>query len=301
MGTITSQCILLLQPSVSPRLLLFFLFCELSAIETLYAETLSFSFPVLWTGTVGSLVAGLFTSLGALLIFVRPSWSRRAQVQMLAFAAGIMLAASLFSLLLPAFEITLEQRGEFGRAIVEVAGGTTFGALVIWLLNSWIPHEHFIKGPEGRARFDLGRHWLFIVAITLHNFPEGMSVGVAFGGGVEQGIPVMLGIGIQNLPEGLAVAAALIADGFPRSRAFFIATLTGLVEPVGGFIGAFAVSFSGILLPLGLSFAGGAMLFVIFAEIVPETHGKRASSRGLATLSLLVGFVLMSALDLAFG
>ncbi len=250
-------------------------------------------------GFLGSLVAGLCTGVGALLIFLRSEWSERSQALMLAFAAGVMLAASIFSLILPAVEIVSARgRGPVESAL-EVSAGLLLGAMTVWLFNLVIPHEHFVKGPEGRPTIHLGKNWLFILAITLHNIPEGMSVGISFGGGLESGIPMTLGIGIQNFPEGLAVAAALISDGFSRQRAFWIATLTGLIEPIGGIVGAVAINFSQSLLPWGLSFAGGAMLYVIFAEILPETH--RGGVERATTLSLAIGFVIMMLLDVSLG
>ncbi len=208
-----------------------------------------------------------------------------------------MLAATVFSLLVPAIDLASESSGNKGFGAFVAGAGLLLGVVVIWSMNHLIPHEHFIKGPEGRATFNLVRNWLFILAITLHNFPEGMSVGISFAGGLETGLPVAIGIGIQNIPEGLAVAAALFSDGFSRKRAFVIATLTGLIEPVGGAVGAFAVSRSDSLLPWGLSFAGGAMLYVIFAEIVPETHRQGLERR--TTMSLILGFVLMMVLDVS--
>lgn len=250
-------------------------------------------------GALGSLVAGLCTGVGALLVFVRSKWSQRSQLVMLAFAAGVMLAAAIFSLLLPALDLVSERASSSFAAVAEVAAGLGLGALTIGTFNLWVPHEHFVKGPEGRAKIDLGRNWLFILAITLHNFPEGMSVGISFGGGLERGIPVMIGIGIQNLPEGLAVAAALIGDGFARQRAFWIAMFTGLIEPIGGLVGAFTMHLGATLLPWGLSFAGGAMLYVILVEILPETHGRGIERS--TTASLTVGFVLMMVLDVLLG
>jgi len=254
---------------------------------------------VILLGTLGSLAAGMGTALGAVFILLRPQWSHRSQVEMLAFAAGVMLAASIFSLLLPAIEIVAARTESVAALVAEVTAGLGLGALAVWAGNRWIPHEDFIKGPEGQATLHLGRHWLFVMAIALHNLPEGMSVGIAFGGGPDHGIPVALGIGLQNLPEGLAVAAALVADGFERRRAFWLATLTGLLEPLGGFVGALAMALGDVLLPWGLAFAGGAMLYVIFAEVLPETHsGGRERA---ATLSLVIGFVSMMALDLTLG
>lgn len=250
-------------------------------------------------GVLGSLISGLATGLGALLILFRSEWSERSQIVMLSFAAGVMLAASIFSLLLPGYELILERGAGRFAASLETALGLSVGAIAIYLSNLLIPHEHFIKGREGRPTIELGRHWLFILAITLHNIPEGMSVGVAFGGGVERGVPVMLGIGTQNIPEGLAVAAALVGDGFSRWRAFLIALLTGLVEPLGGLVGTLATAPSDVLLPWGFFFAGGAMLYVIFAEVIPETHPSGAERA--TTLSLMAGFLLMMVLDLSLG
>jgi ZIP family zinc transporter len=257
------------------------------------------SFSLIAAGFLGSLVAGLATGVGALPIFFRRQWGRDGQVLMLSVAAGVMLGATVFSLVLPAIEIVQRRGGtELAGALV-TAGGIALGALAIWVLHANIPHEHFVKGSESRGRIDLGRNWLFILAITLHNFPEGMSVGVAYGDQPSTGLAVTVGIGLQNLPEGLAVAAALIGDGFSRGRAFLIALGTGLVEPVGGLVGALAVSLSAALLPWALAFAAGAMLFVISGEIIPETHQHGTERR--ATFSLVMGFIVMMLLDATIG
>lgn len=257
------------------------------------------SLPVFVAGTLGSLLSGLATGLGGLLIFIRSRWSDRSQVIMLAIAAGVMLGATVFSLILPAMELVTRTSGSETRGALWTAAGISLGALAIWGMHAVIPHEHFSKGPDGRATVNLGRNWLFVLAITLHNFPEGMSVGVAYGGDGSSSIPVTLGIALQNMPEGLAVAAALLSDGFSRGRAFAIALLTGLVEPLGGLVGALAVGVSSTLLPWGLAFAGGAMLFVISGEVIPETH--REGSEQTATLSLVAGFVVMMVLDVTLG
>lgn len=256
--------------------------------------------PIVYAGSLGSLVAGLATGIGAIPIFFRRTWSETSQVLMLSIAGGIMLAATVFSLIIPGIEVMLESSGSKVQAAAVISAGVLLGALAIWLVNATVPHQHFVKGREGRLATALGRNWLFIVAITLHNFPEGMSVGVAYGtGDVGTGLAVTIGIGLQNMPEGLAVAAALVSEGFGQVRAFFVALLTGLVEPVGGLIGAGAVSLSEALLPWGLAFAAGAMLFVISDEIIPETHRRGTESR--ATLSLVIGFIVMMILDVTLG
>lgn len=146
----------------------------------------------------------------------------------------------------------------------------------------------------------MSRIWLFVIAITLHNFPEGMAVGVGFAGGdVSNGVTLATGIGIQNIPEGLAVAVSLISVGYSRMQAFLVGSLTGLAEPIGGLFGSLAVSFVGPLMPWSLAFAAGAMLFIISDEIIPETH--RRGFENLATFSFLFGFVSMINPDTTLG
>lgn len=262
------------------------------------AEAAAFS-PIL-AGFLGSLAAGLATGVGALPIFFRREWPELGQVILLAVAGGIMLAATVFSLIIPAMDLVIARTGSDLQAAATAAAGVLLGALAIWLIHSTVPHEHFLKGREGTDSVPLGRHWLFIIAITLHNFPEGMSVGVSYGpGDLDAGLAITLGIGLQNMPEGLAVAAALISQGYSRSRAVWIALLTGLVEPIGGLVGATAVSLSDALLPWGLAFSAGAMLFVISGEVIPETHRKGTEHR--ATFCLAIGFVVMMMLDTVLG
>ncbi|MGQ9746673.1 MAG: ZIP family metal transporter [Candidatus Caldatribacteriaceae bacterium] len=246
----------------------------------------------LWWGIVGSILAGAATGIGGIPVLF-PSLSRishRFRDELLGFAAGVMLAASAFSLLLPAIEIGGVWPAFFGLAL---------GALLLDSLDRFIPHEHFEKGLEG-PRSKLHKIWLFVIAITLHNFPEGMAVGVSFGSGnVSTGMVVATAIGLQNIPEGMAVAISLLGVGYTRSRAFFIALLTGLVEPLGGLLGVGLVSLMHAFLPWGMSLAAGAMLFVIGDEIIPETHYKDFARS--ATYALMVGFMVMMLLDNLLG
>jgi ZIP family zinc transporter len=252
------------------------------------------------SGLLGSLVAGVFTGIGALPVFVRATWSQASQRNMLAVAGGVMLSATFFSLLLPALDLVVTRGGTQLAAVSTAGGGVVLGAVVLWLLHTLVPHEHFTKGREGPTALHLGRNWLFVLAIALHNLPEGLSVGVSYGGnGVSTGYAVTLGIALQNLPEGLAVAVALISDGMPRGRAFAIALLTGLIEPLGGGLGAVAVSASAALLPWGLAFAAGAMLFVVSGEVLPETH--RGGAERSATFAVVLGFVGMMVLARLLG
>jgi ZIP family zinc transporter len=251
-------------------------------------------------GTVAGLLAGLATGIGAVPVFliraVRPSTT----AALLGFGAGVMLAATSFSLIVPGIEAAERQGAGALASSGLVSAGMLVGALAILAANHYLPHEHFVKGPEGAATERVSRIWLFVIAITLHNFPEGLAVGVGFGGGdVSNGLSLATGIALQNLPEGYAVAVALTTIGDSAGRAFLVALLTGLVEPIGSLVGVSAASVSESLLPIGMGFAAGAMLFVISNEIIPESHRE---GQGLAgTIGILIGFVVMMVLDTAFG
>jgi ZIP family zinc transporter len=248
-------------------------------------------------GLLGSLIAGLGTAAGAVPALLTRI-SDRAQDVMLGFAAGVMLAASFFSLLLPSIDSGVERGATQLQAVGVSGAGLLLGALCLWLVHKITPHEHFVVGREGPDTERLRRIWLFVIAITLHNFPEGLAVGVGFGDGhVGRGAALTLGIGMQNMPEGLAVAVALLRLDYRRSVAFAVAAATGLVEPLGGLVGIAAVSIVGALLPWGLAFAAGAMIFVISHEVIPETH--RRGYETLATGGLMVGVATMMIVDAA--
>ncbi|MCL6429870.1 MAG: ZIP family metal transporter [Anaerolineae bacterium] len=245
--------------------------------------------PVL-LGLLATLATGLTTGLGALPALLARQPSPRLLDALLGFAAGVMLAATAFSLLVPAIALA-------GPGVA--AGGLVMGAAVLAVLDRIVPHLHTVVGREGPSS-TLRRIWLFVLAITLHNFPEGLGVGVAFGGGeFNTAIILAVAIALQNLPEGLAVAVLLLREGYSHPRAVLIATATGLAEPVAGVFGAAAVSLAQPLLSLGLAFAGGAMLFVVSDEIIPETH-RRGFERE-ATAGLIAGFTLMMVLDTLLG
>ncbi len=248
-------------------------------------------------GVLASLLAGMATSVGALPAFFFRNVSRNVLNTLLGASAGVMLAATSFSLIIPGIE-----NGDAlwpGYGVYIVVFGMMSGAIVLDLIDKFLPHEHFIKGPEGPSS-NLKRIWLFVIAITIHNFPEGMAVGVGFGtGDISNGISLAIGIGIQNMPEGLAVALPLLGLGYSRWKAFSIAALTGLVEPIGGILGAGAVTVFHPIMPFALAFAAGAMLFVISDEIIPETHSHGKSRQ--ATYGVMIGFVIMMALDNLLG
>ena len=244
---------------------------------------------IVWLGTVASLVAGLATGFGALPVLFIKRVSDKLLDIMLGFAAGVMLAATSFSLLVPSLDL--------GGPWVAVLG-LLLGAVVLHLIDKFIPHfspAFGVEGPPSR----LSRTWLFVLAITIHNFPEGLAVGVSFGSGdVAAGLVIATAIGLQNMPEGLAVALPLLREGYSRRKALWYGTLTGLVEPLGGLLGAAVVVISRPLLPWGLAFAAGAMLFVIADEMIPESHKKGFQRE--ATFGLIAGFIIMMLLDTIF-
>ncbi|WP_038143332.1 ZIP family metal transporter [Thioclava atlantica] len=249
---------------------------------------------------MGGMVAGVATALGAIPALLGRSMSQRMADTMLGFAAGVMLSASYFSLILPGIDVAETMFGSVWIAAGIAGAGIALGSGFVAWLNANLPHEHFQSGLEGGAdAARLARIWLFVIAITIHNFPEGLSIGVAFGAGMENGLSVMTGISLQDIPEGLAVAVALVGQGYGRRKAFFVTALTGAVEPVGALIGAAAVSVSGALLPWGLTFAAGAMLYIISHEILPETHRNGHQNR--ATAGMLFGLILMMFLDVTLG
>ncbi|ARV59990.1 ZIP family metal transporter [Nostocales cyanobacterium HT-58-2] len=251
-------------------------------------------------GVVASLGAGLATVLGALPILLPINLTQRTQGIMLGFGGGVMLAATSFSLIVPGTEAAIAQGASKGSAALILVAGILLGGLFLQLAHRFMPHEHFFKEEESVRGNNLKRIWLFIAAITIHNFPEGLAVGVNFGNNnITDGIPVALGIGLQNIPEGLVVALSLVAEKYSAGYALWISLLTGLVEPIGGLIGAGVVSIANFILPWAMAFAAGAMLFVISDEIIPESHRKGLEKEG--TIGVMFGFVVMMFLDIALG
>ncbi len=261
---------------------------------------------VIGQALVGGSVAALATALGTLPVLFSQRLSDRVQDTLFGFGAGVMLAACAFSLILPGLEVAKEQ-ALFGGGRWSAGGvigvAILLGAAALMAMEKLLPHEHFIKGREGRdtdAARTLRRTWLFVIAIALHNLPEGLAIGVGYAG--NDGLranALATGIAIQDVPEGLVVAVALLAAGYRRTVAVGLGMASGLVEPVGAVLGAAVIEHSALLLPWGLGFAAGAMLFVISHEIIPESHRK--GHEAFATGGLMVGFVLMMLLDTALG
>ena len=254
----------------------------------------------IFLGTMASLGAGSATLVGALPILFTAKLSQKWQGILLGLGGGVMLAATAFSLIIPGKEAAEDLGYSQTESALIVSTGIIIGASLLWLMHNYFPHEHFKKGKEGKVTENFERLWLFIIAITIHNFPEGLAVGVGFGdGSISHGLPLALGIGFQNMPEGLVVALALRELEYSIRYALGISLLTGLVEPIGGVIGASIVNFSQAFLPWGMAIAAGSMLFVIVDEIIPEIDRESVAQEG--TLGIMAGFVTMMFLDIAFG
>ncbi len=258
--------------------------------------------------TLQALLATLFTwaltALGAASVFLTREVSRKLLDAMLGFAAGVMIAASYWSLLAPAIEMA--EDGPL-PAWVPAVVGFLIGGVFLRLVDRILPHLHLGEDqPEG-LRTTWRRITLLVLAITLHNFPEGLAVGVAFGA-TAAGLPsatfagaaaLALGIGIQNFPEGMAVSMPLRREGYPLFKSFWYGQLSGVVEPLAGLLGAWAVLVARPLLPYALAFAAGAMIFVVVEDLIPEAEGSGNTHE--ATMGVMVGFAVMMLLDVALG
>ncbi|WP_395602536.1 ZIP family metal transporter [Pseudomonas sp. A1230] len=240
------------------------------------------------------------TALGAVAAIALRDIAARTQDIMLGFAAGMMLAASSFSLILPGIEAARELSGSPLLAAGIVVLGLGLGVALMIGLDRFVPHEHTESGRRGPQVERINRVWLFVLAITLHNLPEGMAIGVSFANGdMQVGLPLTTAIAIQDIPEGLAVALALRVTGISALRAAMIAIASGLMEPIGAVVGLGISSSFALGYPIALGLAAGAMIFVVSHEVIPETH--RNGHETPATMGLMLGFGVMMFLDTALG
>ncbi len=253
---------------------------------------------------LGTLFTWGVTALGAATVFFFKTLNQKVLDSMLGFAAGVMIAASYWSLLAPAIEMS-----ESGRlpAWAPAAGGFLIGGLFLRVVDLIMPHLHMFEEEAEGIKTGWRRTVLLVLAITLHNIPEGLAVGVAFGAaahGLSEAslagaMALALGIGIQNFPEGAAVSIPLRREGMSRMKAFAVGQFSGMVEPMAGVLGAFAVLYAEPLLPWALAFAAGAMIFVVVEEVIPEA--QRAGNNDAATMGAMIGFATMMILDVALG
>ncbi|MBQ6816548.1 MAG: ZIP family metal transporter [Clostridia bacterium] len=241
---------------------------------------------------------GLATVLGAILGFIFKKSSHKFNDVILSFAAGVMLAAAVIGLILP----SLQLGGKYSLPVC--IAGVFCGAFFVNVIDKAVPHLHSVIGVDSESHpkntQKINKILLFVMAIAIHNLPEGIAAGVGFGtGNTAEALTIAGGIALQNIPEGMVIIAPMLAAGISHGRAFVIAAFTGLIEVIGTLIGYFAISISATVLPFALSFAGGTMLYVISDEMIPETHAH-GSQRG-ATYSLIAGFCLMLVFDVLLG
>lgn len=244
-----------------------------------------------------ALGVGGATVIGALLGVIFKNLTQKYSKIFLSFAGGIMLSAAVFGLILP----SLENGGDWSLLVTVL--GIFAGAVCLNLIDKLTPHLHKMIGSdiEEHKSSSLNKILLFVIAIAIHNLPEGIAAGVGFGNPEDQsaGILIAIGIALQNIPEGMVIIAPMISAGVSKKKAFGIAALTGLIEVVGTFVGYFAVRAAEVILPFALAFAGGTMLYVVSDEMIPETHAD-GNNRGV-TFALLVGFCFMLAMDVLLG
>lgn len=253
---------------------------------------------VFWQGLLASTIAGLVTGFGGFMVYFKKHYTRENINIMLNVAAGIMLAASFFSLLVPSMQEILKFDTDKTVAGIWYAGAVFSGVALVWLLNALLPHKHSHAGHHGMDMgFKLRASWLFIIAITIHKIPEGLAMGVAYSGEeFLNPLSLTIGIALQNIPEGLTVAISLVAVGYSKCKAGFVAMLTGLVQPVGAIVGLSIMEFSDKVVPLGMALAGGTLLFVIINEILPETYDTKKSQK--AAFAVFLGFIFMTYLSI---
>ena len=249
---------------------------------------------------IGGAVGAASTALGAAPGLVIKKLPVKVEDTMLGMAAGMMLAASFFSLILPGIEAGTSLAASAAGGVLIVIFGMIGGVLLMLGLDYYLPHEHAHTGPCGAGYQQVGRVGLFVLAIAIHNFPEGMAIGVSYtDGNLAVGIPLTAAIAIQNIPEGLAVVLALRRIDMPVNKAVMIAAATGLIEPVGAIFGIFLSSGLPVSYPLGLGIAAGAMIFVVSHEVIPETH--RNGHQTTATIGLMGGFFVIMLLTTLLG
>ncbi len=244
-----------------------------------------------------ALGVGGATMFGSIIGFIFKKISHKFSDIVLSFAAGVMLAAAVLGLIIP----SVEYGGKYGIIITVI--GVFCGAVCLNLIDKLVPHMHKIVGIDSekhRGNENLNKVLLFVMAIAIHNLPEGIAAGVGFGGGdTSEALLIAGGIALQNIPEGMVIIGPMLAAGISPRRTFICAMATGLVEVLGTLLGYFAVSIATFILPFALAFAGGTMLYVVSDEIIPETH-SHGSERG-ATYALLVGFCVMLVSDVLLG
>ena len=282
------------------RRILVFLVCSVAGVLLLgsLAEQIMTANPKMHNAMMGGMTAAAATALGTLPVLFAQNFSKRTYDCFLGFGAGVMLAATAFSLVIPALNAAKSAGAGNWEASLLAGAGIMVGAMAIMLLGRAVRADGILETGSGTDSISLRRAWIFVWAVALHNVPEGLAIGVAHAGiDLEKATSLTTGISIQDVPEGLVVALALRSVGYGRLTAVGLGIASGLAEPVAAVIGVALIGISGGLLPIALAAAGGAMLFVIVNDVIPES---RQSGNGTwASIALLIGFILMTVLDTA--
>ena len=253
---------------------------------------------VFLNGFLAALFAGFMTGVGGLCLFLKRRYSKTQINMLLNLAAGVMLGASFFSLLVPSMQDIMAKSDDIYASALHYAFAVFCGVGLIWLLNMALPHEHNSMGGHG-PHFNLTKAWLFIIAITLHKLPEGLAVGVAYGAEeLINPLSLVIGIAVHNIPEGLTIAISLIGAGSTRLRAAFVAFMIGLMQPFGAVVGLLLTDIGFEVVPYTMALAGGTLLFVVINEILPETYGQKETHKSAA--AVFFGFIIMTYLSMIF-
>ncbi len=243
-------------------------------------------------GFLAAFVAGLFTGVGGFAVYLKKKYTQNNINTLLNLAAGVMLSASFFALLVPAMQEILKFDPDVHVAGFWYCGAVFSGVALVWILNQLLPHEHNNMGRHGPF-FSMRKAWLFIIAISLHKLPEGLAVGVAWGAeSLVNPQSLVLGIALHNIPEGLTMAVALVGAGESRFKAGLTALIIGMIQPLGALLGLLLTGFSAKLIPLAMAMAGGTLLFVVINEILPETYGYKQTEK--SAFAVFAGFILMT-------
>lgn len=243
-------------------------------------------------GLIAAIVAGAFTGIGGLLVFFKKKYSQQNINALLNIAAGVMLSASFFALLVPAMSEMLKFDSDIHVAGFWYCSAVFCGVALVWLLNDILPHEHNHMGHHGPL-FSLHKAWLFIIAISLHKLPEGLAVGIAYGAGdIVNSESLTIGIALHNIPEGLTMAISLVGAGQSRKRAATTALLIGMLQPLGAITGLMLIGISFKIIPVAMALAGGTLLFVVINEILPETYGYKQTQK--SAFAVFAGFIIMT-------
>lgn len=248
-------------------------------------------------GLAAATIAGLITGIGGFMIFLKKRYTQEEINFMLNIAAGVMIAAAFFSLLVPAMGRIIRFDPDVHVAGFWYVGAVFAGVALVWILNDVLPHEHNNMGHHGLSGFNLRKAWLFIIAITLHKIPEGLAVGVAYSAeDFMNPDSLVIGIALHNIPEGLTIAISLVAAKCSRLKAALTAAAIGLIQPLGALLGLVTMGLSEKIVPLGMAMAGGTLLFVVINEILPETYGTHKTNR--SAFALFSGFIFMTYLNI---